>query len=324
MSGPPRPPGKRPYDHRPPVTAPGPFPYAGELAALVSSALWAGAGIVFRRMRGRVAPAGVNLAKNATAALCFAIVLIAWTGRPWPLTLPLDAQAWLALSGLVGLTLCDTFFLRAMMEIGPRRATLLMALSPVLVFAAALAPPFSQVEALTRPTTWVGLALALLGITIASREVPEGGHDPVVARRGVRDGLLAAVLQTVGVLMARHAITLGAGPVEGAHVRLVAGSVGLLVAGAVLGQARGWFRSLSTPGTMKTLAITAFFGTFLGIGLNQCALAWSSSTGVASTLNSLAPVWLIPLSTVFLGERHSRRAWLSTLLALSGVALLSQ
>lgn len=305
------------------MTGPGPFPYAGELAALASSGLWAGAGIVFRKMRGRVAPAGVNLAKNATAALCFTAVFLVGTGRPWPTSMPLEAQAWLVLSGLVGLSVCDTFFLRAMMEIGPRRATLLMTLAPVLVFGAALAPPFSEGEALGRPLTYVGLVLALAGIVLATREVPAGAYDPANARRGVRDGLWSAVLQAVGVLMARHALDLGAGPVDGAGVRLVAGSAGLLVGGAALGHARGWFASLRAPGTLGTLAVAAFFGTFLGIGLNQCGLAWSSSTGVATTINSLAPVWLIPLSTVFLAEHHGPRAWLSTVLALTGVALLA-
>jgi drug/metabolite transporter (DMT)-like permease len=305
------------------VTGTGPFPYAGEVAALASSALWAGAGIVFRRMRGRVAPAGVNFAKNATAALCFTVVLLALHGRPWPVSMPLEAQAWLVLSGLVGLSVCDTFFLRAMMEIGPRRATLLMALAPVLVFAAAVAPPFCEGEALGRPLTWVGLTLALLGIGLATREVPGDGYDPANARRGVRDGLWAAGLQAAGVLMARHALDLGAGPVDGAAVRMVAGSLGILVGGTVLGHVGGWFTSLRAPGTLRTLATAAFFGTFLGIGLNQCGLAWSASTGVATTLNSLAPVWLIPLSTIFLAEHHGARAWLSTVLALAGVALLS-
>ena len=69
--------------------------------------------------------------------------------------------------------------------------------------------------------------------------------------------------------------------------------------------------------------LAGFFGTFIGIGLNQCGLAWATSTGAVTTINSLAPVWLIPLSAAFLGERHGIRAWLSTLLALGGVALLA-
>ena len=194
---------------------------------------------------------------------------------------------------------------------------------PVLVFVGALLPPFSQTAALARPTTWIGTALALGGIVLAAREAPRGGHDPRAYRTGVRDALLASALQAAGVLLARLGIEHGAGPVGASSIRLAAGVAGLLAGGAWFARLRPWGRALATPGTLPILVAAAFFGTFLGIGCNQAGLTWATSTGAVSTINSLAPVWLIPLSTVFLGERHGARAWLSTILALGGVALLA-
>jgi drug/metabolite transporter (DMT)-like permease len=300
-----------------------PFPFAGEAAALVSGLLWACAGIVFRRMRGRVDAAAVNLAKNTTGAVGMTVVVWLLTGAFWPTAVPLEAQAWLVASGVVGLSICDTYFLRAIMEIGPRRATLLMLLAPVLVLGAVALPPFRQVEALTRPASIVGAALALAGVALASREAPDLTVGAERARRGTIDGLLAALFQAVGVLLARMGIERGSGPVEGAQVRLVAGAAGLAVGGVLWRAWPRWSGSLSSPRTLRTLVIAAFFGTFLGIGLNQCALAWSASTGIATTLNALSPVWLIPLSTVFLAERHGARAWISTIIAIAGVALMT-
>ena len=301
-----------------------PFPYAGEASAVGSSLLWAAAGIVFRRLKGRVPAAAMNLAKNGTAALCFVVLLVVLSGSPWPRGLSPRATAYLAASGVLGLTVCDTFFLRSILELGPRRATLIMAgLAPGLVFAAALFPPFSQVDKAARVLPWLGFAIALGGVWLASREVPDGPVDPVAARRGLRDGVLAAVFQAAGVLLTRLAIQEGAAPFEGAAVRLTSGSVGLVAMGAAAGSLSTWRTTLSAPGVLRTLAVTAFFGTFLGIGLNTCALAWADSTGVATTINSMSPVWLIPLSAVFLAERHGLRAWLSTLLAVVGIALLA-
>lgn len=300
-----------------------PFPFAGELAALASSVLWAGAGIVFRSLRGRVPPIAVNLAKNATASVGLVLVLWVWLGSPWPTHMPLDAQGILVVSGIVGLTVCDTFFLRAMMEIGPRRATLVMLLAPVLIFLGALAPPFSQLDRVNHPGPWLGLALAVIGVGLASSEVPSGDYDPAHHRRGVRDALLAALFQAIGFLLARLGFERGADPIPGAAVRLVAGTVGLVLFGLVTRSLVVWGRALAAPGIAKTLAITAFFGTFLGIALNQCGIAWAHSTGAVAVVNSLSPVWLIPLSTIWLGEKHGPRAWISTALALAGVALLS-
>lgn len=300
-----------------------PFPLAGEVAALSSSLLWACAGIVFRRLRGRASPAAINLAKNTTAAGCFAVVGLALWGAPWPVATPLAAQGLMALSGIVGLSVCDTYFLRAIQELGPRRATLLMLLSPLLVFAGAALPPSSETAVLADPARLAAVLVALTGIALAASEAPAGGTDPAASRRGILDGLLAAVFQAAGVLLARAAFAAGAGPVDGAMVRLAVGAAVLALAGAATGRLSGWARELGRPATLRTLVPTAFFGTFLGIGAYQCALAWGRSAGIASTLNSLAPVWLIPLSAVFLGERHGVRAWASTALALGGVAWLA-
>src|SRR5262245_54206284 len=78
------------------VTDSAPFRYAGEAAALASSLLWACAGVVFRRLKGRADPGAVNLAKNSTAAVCFVVLLLVTTGLPWPTGL--SARAVLLLS----------------------------------------------------------------------------------------------------------------------------------------------------------------------------------------------------------------------------------
>jgi drug/metabolite transporter (DMT)-like permease len=274
----------------------------------------------------------MNVAKNTTAFLCFTVLLWAWTGAPWPHDLPLDAVVLYAGSGLAGLTICDTFFLRAVLELGPRRATLLMTLAPVIVFGATLTPLFGQTHVLDRPWPWVGLACALAGVALAASEGRDAHPDPARARRGLIDGLLATVFQAGGVLLARLGYERGREvadpsglyvPVAGADVRMIAGVAGLVVVGAAGRLFRHWGQTLSHRSTLVPLVVAAFFGTFLGIGLNQAGIAWADSTGAATTINSLSPVWLVPLSAAFLGERHTLRAWLSTLLAIAGVALLA-
>ena len=90
----------------------------------------------------------------------------------------------------------------------------------------------------------------------------------------------------------------------------------------VLRKGRAWTGALRQPGVLPRLAGAAVVGTFLGIWMNQAGLTWAEHTGVATTLNQLTPVWLIPLTTLVLGERHGLRSWLSTLLAVAGVILI--
>ena len=66
----------------------------------------------------------------------------------------------------------------------------------------------------------------------------------------------------------------------------------------------------------------SFFGTFIGILTNQFGVAWSAHTGVAATLNSLMPIYLMPLSVLCLQEKFGRQEVLATLISIAGVALM--
>ena len=227
-----------------------PFPFAAEAAALASSVLWAGAGIVFRKMRGVVPPAALNFTKNGVATLCFAVVGLVLVGRPYPTHVPLAAQGWLVLSGLVGLAVCDTFLLRAMMEIGPRRATLLMLTAPVLVFGGALFPPFSQRAALTDPAVLVGAALALADVLreLALKAPPNVGDGLTAildaARQGRRvAGLALATQRDMLDLFAKSARTFLDGWFESEAVKAAFGF------DAVVGN----YASPDTPGSAYVL-----------------------------------------------------------------------
>jgi drug/metabolite transporter (DMT)-like permease len=299
----------------------GPFPFAGEACALASSLLWAVSFLVFARVRVHVSPGALNLGKNLAATLCFAATFLVLQGVPWPVGLAPEALLLFAASGIVGFTLCDTLLLRSMRDVGPQRASLLMSLSVPLSALGALAPPWSE-----RPGVWAfaGMGVTLAGLALAILERPP---DPVRRedlRRGVRRGVLAAVLQAVGLLLARRGYAVAPGAAaEGAMVRLAAGVLGLVVVGAATGRLGRWATALRPGRSAAAIAGGAFLGTFLGIWANQAGLAWVRHTGVAVTLNSLSPVLLIPLTTLFLGERHGARSWTSTVLACLGVALLT-
>jgi len=174
------------------------------------------------------------------------------------------------------------------------------------------------------------MALCLCGVGLAATE---RHPDPVAAarlKRGLVAGLTAAVLQAVGVMLARHALRLHSGDRppsledagEGGAIRLYAGAAGLVVLALFARRLHVWAKAWAKPGIWQVLVPCAFFGTFLGIWANQVGLAWAAHAGVATTLNQLAPVWLIPLTTIFLGDRHNRRSWTATLLAVAGVVLI--
>jgi drug/metabolite transporter (DMT)-like permease len=302
-----------------------PFPYAGEAAALASSLFWALAFLVFSRVGAGIPAGALNLGKNTTASVCFVVLLCVWIGSPWPTGMGAEAVLLFVASGVVGLTLCDTLLFRAMQLLGPQRISLLMIGAVPLTAAAALLPPWN--EPAPSWAGWAGMGLCLAGVALA---VTERHADPVAGaalRHGARLGLVAAVFQAAGVLLARLAFRAHGGSAlvdsaEGAAVRLYAGSAGLVVLALLTRRLGAWSTGLRRPGVLPRLVGAAFVGTFLGIWANQAGLSWAAHAGVATTLNQLAPVWLIPLTTIALGTRHNLRTWLSTLVAVLGVLLL--
>ncbi len=298
-----------------------PFPYAGELAAALSALVWASAGVVFARLSPGVSAAAMNLGKNLAATLCFAVLMLVTTFSIWPGTVEPEALACFVASGIIGLALCDTFLLRSLQAIGPQRMSLLMCLAPVLVALAALAPPFSE-----RPSmiVWSGMGVCVIGIVFAITEKRDEAISAARRLAGIRYGLLAAALQAGAVLLARQGQSVSATPaLHGATVRMFAGTGALVVIGVAGRHLRPWLRQITRPGIWWKLFIASFFGTFLGIWFNQIGLDWAEHTGVATVLNSLMPIYLIPLGALFLGDRIGWRGKVATLLALLGISLMA-
>ncbi len=299
-----------------------PFPFAGEVAAALSALLWASAGIVFARLRPTPSPGAINFGKNASSVLCFAVLLCFTVGAPWPAFLPGSALPWFVLSGVIGLTICDTLLLRSLQAIGPQRMSLIFTIAPIVVALVALAPPYSETPSVWG---WIGMLVCISGIALAVLERPmrDRAHDARF-KRGVRDAVLAAICQAIAVLLARYGIREADVRAEdGALVRLAAGTAGLVVIGLPAGRLIAWQRQLRNPRVFWPIFVAAFFGTFIGIWTNQLSLEWAEHTGIATVLNSLMPIYLIPLSAIFLGERHTARGWTATILAIAGIALMT-
>jgi drug/metabolite transporter (DMT)-like permease len=75
------------------------------------------------------------------------------------------------------------------------------------------------------------------------------------------------------------------------------------------------------PRTVLLILGGAFLGPVLGVSLSLFSLQ-RADAGVASTLSSLAPIFLLPISHIVFKERFGWTAISGTIMALAGVALL--
>src|SRR5512143_3063585 len=105
------------------------MPFLGEIAALSTAVLWSGSSIVFAAATARVGSVAVNVSRLFLAAAYLAIVVLVFR-----IDSPLSSSQILnlAISGIVGLALGDSFLFRAYQEMGARITMLIMSLSPAI------------------------------------------------------------------------------------------------------------------------------------------------------------------------------------------------
>ena len=301
----------------------------GLAAAATAAMFWAGATVMYRRIGRVLPPVRMNLTKNllATVLLCV-VVGGAWALSPdrgQPFTLARPMMLLLILSGIVGIGIGDTCFFAALARIGARRTLLLFMLAPVAT--AALAWPI--LAETIGPWQTAGIAITVAGIAWVIAERNHATSDGHVDALGICFAAGAALCQAGGALMTRYVFDHGdIAAAPSAIVRITAGSAILLLMlplDKLLpqpgGAAENHPKRPSIKHTFFLVAVAATMGSFLGIWLQQVAFKSDANVGVAQTLLSTSPLFVLPI-VLLLGERVSRRAAIGAAVSIVGVALL--
>lgn len=299
----------------------------GLVAATTAASFWAVSVVMYRRVGTVMPPVMLNMTKGlAAVAILATVVGLDWWGRgtvPWEMSAQMVGL--MALSGVIGIGLGDTLFFAGLNRMGSRRMLLLFTINPALTVVVAWA-------LLGEPLTYwqlLGIAVTCGGVAWVIAERASGKSDGHVDALGLVYGLGAATCQATGVLLSRYVFDQGEmTSAASALLRLAAGSLVLvfcLPLDRLFKDPGG--QSHHHPDRPSRLAASIMFtvalmlGTVGGIWLMQIAVKESGKVGVASTLLSTSPLFVLPI-VALLGEHVSRRAVLGATITIAGVALL--
>lgn len=236
----------------------------------------------------------------------------------------LDSGIWgvMALSGLIGIFVGDTALFAAMNRLGPRRAGVLFATHAVF---SALLGIWLLNEHMSPQAAWGG-ALTVLGVMAAivlgrrkeEQHAWESDHGPVGL--GVVLGLVAALCQALGSLIAKPVLSAAVDPVSASALRVSVACFAhfcLLWAGVRASQAHH-------PLTPRMAAQTALNGLIaMGIGMTLILTALQKGdVGMVAILSSVSPVLVLPLLWWRLGRAPAVGAWLGSGLTVVGTVLI--
>ena len=291
--------------------------FSGEVAALSAACLWSIASVVYSKLGLTIPPLQLNLIKGIIA-IGFFIFTILITGELFPsiATLPMCL---LLLSGVIGISLGDTLFFNTINSLGPRRTLLMQTLTSPM--SAIFGLIFLQEK--LNSLAWCGILVTLLGVAwvISERTADDRNISTKEFKEGVVFGIFTSIAGAIAAVMARGAIgDTEISPLWAALLRLSAGTLILSVWSLSKQQTSFILSNLNNPRIIGGTIFAAFFGTYLGIWLQQTAIKFTS-VGIASTLLQTSPIFVIPFA-IWMGEKVTVRAILGVFISIAGIALL--
>jgi drug/metabolite transporter (DMT)-like permease len=293
--------------------------YSGEIAALFTAVCWASNSVLFALAGHRVGSRAVNLLRLWMAVAAMVLLHLVLFGTLVPLGAGLRPWAWMGTSGLIGFALGDALLFESLVLLGPRLAMLLMTLAPI--FSAVLAWAFMG-QSLGIPRI-LAILVTLGGIAWVVAEARTAGDEGRHPHRllGVLLGVGGAMGQAVGMICSGFGLARGLSPISGNVIRTLAAAGALTLWFALRGSLGGVVGRLDDRRAVILIAAGAATGPVIGVLASLYAIL-HAPMGVATTLMSLSPVILLPVSAFFYHERVSPQAILGTLLSIAGAAAL--
>lgn len=231
------------------------------------------------------------------------------------------AWGWLALSGLIGIIVGDTFYFRSLQILGPRRSLMVATTSPLF----AILSGWLLLSESLLGFQLVGIALTIMGIMFVIGD-KRGEQEslqlyPGAQSTGVWLGVAGAMCQGVGATVSKVGMEVNdCSALEASMIRLLVAALGSIAIVLVRREGRQFAKKLFQWSLIKQLIPAAAIGTWLGIWLSQIAFK-NTEVGIAQTLVSTSPLFAIPIVYFYQGHKTSAIAIVGTIVAIYGIWL---
>lgn len=297
----------------------------GEALSLGCALAWAVGVIIYKRLGEHLPPLRLCLLKNLivlglsglTVAL-LASPLAGWLGLAplgWP-RLPAHSLLTVLASGVVGIAVADTLYLKALNTLGAGRMGVVGNLYSPFVIALSFLFLGERLDA------WqvAGFALVMAGVLLVNAPDRLSTLSPAQVRRGVLTGAASVALMAVAIVMVKR--ILETEPFWWIVLLRVAGAVlGLLALVAFSPTLRRQAAGGGAPTRWAVLFVAALVGQYLSMAMWLGGYKYADAS-VASVLNETASIFIVVFAAIFLGEAMSRRRILGVLVTLAGVVLM--
>ena len=299
--------------------------HLGEFAALLTTLFWTITALAFETSSKRIGSMHVNLLRLGLAVIFLSVFSFFYRGLFFPFDADIHTWIWLAISGVVGFIIGDYCLFKAYVITGARVAMLMMTLAPVFAAFTAwimLGEVMSGKSLLAMVITLSGIALVIFTRTQnTSSEVVKNNRRYSMSYpvKGVVLGVIAAAGQGVGLVLSKFGMR-EYDPFAASHIRVITGFIGFAVLFFILGKWKELPTSFRDKKAMKWLVVGTIFGPVLGVSFSLMAVQHTNA-GIAQTIMSLTPVFIIPPAVFINKERVTVREILGAFIAVCGAVM---
>ena len=289
------------------------------MAALGTALCWAFGSTCFTLSGSRIGSANVNRGRLIVAAILLCTAHLIIMGNPVPINATPERWFWLGLSGIVGFVIGDGMLFEAFVLVGPRLSMLLMSLVPIISAFFAwifLGESLNLIEIAAISTTIAGIFWVIADKHNASTHL-----NAKTLFLGIICGIGGALGQTFGLVLSKKGLEGGFPALSGNIIRVLCALIVIWIITLFSGKVKSAIKSFKDVKALSGLSGGAFFGPFAGVWLSLISIKYTR-LGIATTLMSLTPIFLIPITRIVFKEKITFGAIMGTIVAISGVAVL--
>jgi drug/metabolite transporter (DMT)-like permease len=300
----------------------------GTALALSASVFWTLTPIFLASAGRRIGAYHVNILRLGMAGAALVLIAAGYficKGGPYAAHLPAPAFLWLTLSGVAGLILGDSLYIKALIILGPRRTTLVLTLTPIVPVV--IAWMFIG-EKLAWPVL-AGIAMIIGGITYAATCKERFEADAINAEpgkfsiKGTALAIGATFFNGSGAVMARQAFLSAPeiDPVLAAAVRVASSAAIFCIFALFTGHLFKAVRHLQSSPVFLRIAMGTLSGPVIGMIFYISAFKYSAA-GIVTTLSGLSPILILPIIAMRYRVKIRREAIIGAISAVVGVAIM--
>jgi len=291
--------------------------HIGEFAALLTAIFWTITSLAFESASHKIGSVAVNILRLIIGFAFLSVFNLIRKGFILPVDASFDNWIWLSLSGLVGFVFGDLFLFKSYTMIGSRFSMLIMTLVPPITAF------FSLIILGERLTLfhYLGMTLTFAGIAMAifSRKSKGEKLSLKLAPKGILYAFGGAVGQALGLVLSKFGMK-DYDPFAATQIRIIAGIFGYAMLVTILARWGSVLTATHNKSGMMLTSLGAFFGPFLGVSFSLIAIKYTEA-GIASTIMSLVPVFIILPAVVLFRQRVTLPELLGAIVSVCGVAM---